>query len=271
MDSHKAIMLGTNGRRADNRNAPIMRPQNMLVNHLVYQFDPSSDRQVQIQVVELGVADFFIGVGGVPATVKPAVPKKLVFSKLNVPAFIDVALTSANSNELTAFVEHLFGGSHCYPVSEHGRITSEDAISLVTKDGVCHLYDVFNVPQGVRQFPFHAILQSIVGTQFGLQQGRAESQKIPCVNILECWLNIPTRLNPSASLRPNTSLRTPHKGSCVLKLVAAENPQPDTTLVVITTCLCLTTNVCIVPKEKVLDKKFLYRITYPQFPHNKPN
>jgi len=33
-----------------------------------------------------------------------------------------------------------------------------------------------------------------VGTQFGFQQSKMESQKTFCVNILECRLNIPTRL-----------------------------------------------------------------------------
>jgi len=38
------------------------------------------------------------------------------------------------------------------------------------------------------------IFLKIVGTQFGFQQGKIESQKISCINILERWLNIPTPL-----------------------------------------------------------------------------
>jgi hypothetical protein len=38
------------------------------------------------------------------------------------------------------------------------------------------------------------IFLKIVGTQFSFQQGKIESQKISCVNILERWLNTPTPL-----------------------------------------------------------------------------
>jgi len=39
-----------------------------------------------------------------------------------------------------------------------------------------------------------------VGTQFGFQQSKMESQKTFCVNILECKLNIPTRLGTGEEL-----------------------------------------------------------------------
>jgi hypothetical protein len=43
------------------------------------------------------------------------------------------------------------------------------------------------------------IFLKIVGTQFSFQQGKIESQKISCVNILERWLNTPTRLGTGLS------------------------------------------------------------------------
>jgi hypothetical protein len=46
---------------------------------------------------------------------------------------------------------------------------------------------------------FFILFLVVVGTQFGFQQSKMESQKTFCVNILDRWLNIPTRLETIAS------------------------------------------------------------------------
>jgi hypothetical protein len=52
---------------------------------------------------------------------------------------------TAHRNELSAFVEQLFSGSHGNPVTEHLTVAVQDAISLVTKETVCQVNDVFNI------------------------------------------------------------------------------------------------------------------------------
>jgi predicted acyltransferase len=47
----------------------------------------------------------------------------------------------------------------------------------------------------------------VVGTQFGFQQSKMESQKTFCVNIFDRWLNIPTRLKAVA-----VATRMEHRG-----------------------------------------------------------
>jgi hypothetical protein len=84
-------------------------------------------------MVELGIANFFIGIGGIPAPVKPTVTKQSVFGSVTYKSSYKLVPT-ANRYKLLALVKHLYCCGHSNILAEHGFVPSKNAISLMAKD-----------------------------------------------------------------------------------------------------------------------------------------
>jgi hypothetical protein len=105
-------------------------------------------------MVELGITDLFIGIGRIPTTVKPAVPKKLTVA-VHKPLIDLPNIFMANRKELSSLIEELNSRSDSHVLSEHVPVPGQYAISLLPKDTVSHLHYVIHIMQRMCQCPFH--------------------------------------------------------------------------------------------------------------------
>ena len=74
-------------------------------------------------MVELGIGYFFIGIGGIPAPIKPTVTKQSIFGSVTYKSSYKLVST-ANRYELLTLVKHLYCRCNSYILAEHGLVSS---------------------------------------------------------------------------------------------------------------------------------------------------